>query len=262
MSRGEQERGGPAASAVEREAHRLHDRADESGAPLRLIGSLAVRYRCPTHRPLMDELGRRQPLDIDLVAYGRQEAVVEAIFAEDGYAIDPAVRHSREWGIKRLIFQHPAEGTKVDVFLDELVMAHTIDFAGRLELEAPTVPLADLLLSKLQIHEVTENDLIDLAVLLAEHEPSPGGALDLDRVVGVLSNDWGFQHSAEANLRKLDQALGRWPALPASVADVVRSRTAQLLEALAVSPKTRRWRLRAKVGERVRWYEEVGEVDR
>jgi len=81
-------------------------------------------------------------------------------------------------------------------------------------------------------------------------------------VVSVLSSVWGFQHTAEANLDKLEQALDRWADLPGSVRDVVRQRIERIRRSLEESPKTRRWRLRSKVGERIRWYEEVGEVDR
>ncbi|MGH2596949.1 MAG: hypothetical protein ACRDH7_13405 [Actinomycetota bacterium] len=249
--------------SVESEAHALHDAASSEGVPLRLIGSIAVRHRSPQHVYLMSVLGRRGPRDVDLVTYARHEKSVEGLFVARGYLLDPAVRHSREWGIKRLIFLHPSNGTKVDVFLDELVMAHTIDFVGRLELDAPTVTLADLLLSKLQIHEITENDLIDLAVMLAEHDPAEGADLDLGRVVSVLADDWGFQHTAEANLAKLlAAAMGRWPDLPDAVRERVSDRVRGMEQALEVSPKSRRWKLRARVGERLRWYEEVGEVER
>lgn len=248
--------------SVEAEAHALHDVAWTDGIPLRLIGSIAVRDRAPRHASLMSGLGRRAPQDIDLVTYSRHERPVEALFVGRGYELDPTVRHSREWGIKRLIFADPKSGMKVDVFLDELVMAHTIDFKGRLELDAPTVTLADLLLSKLQIHEITENDLIDMTVLLAEHEPLEDGELDLGRVVSVLADDWGFQHSAEANLAKLRDAMGRWPDLPAAVRACVEERVRQLEVALETRAKSRRWKLRARVGERMRWYEDVGDVER
>ena len=56
--------------------------------------------------------------------------------------------------------------------MDELVMAHTLSYRDRLELSAPTLPVTDLLLSKLQVHEMTANDLIDMTILLLEHETS------------------------------------------------------------------------------------------
>jgi hypothetical protein len=259
MSRTEGTIGSP--SFVEREAVALCDSATDAAIPLRLIGSLAVKLRCPRYGHLMGELGRREARDVDLVGYGRDERAIERLFADRGYRLDPAIRHSREFGIRRLIYLHPAEELKVDVFLDRLIMAHTIEFAGRLELDAPTVTPVDLLLSKLQIHEVTENDLIDTAILLAEHELS-GEGIDPGYLAEVLGDDWGFHHSAVLNLEKLELAVIRWDRLPAEVAGRIRTAVSTVLDMLGSTSKSRRWKLRARVGERLRWYEEVGEVDR
>jgi len=246
---------------VEREAVALYDEAAQAGVLLRLIGSIAIKVRCPRFRHLMVELGRREALDVDLVGYGRDESAIERLFIDRGYALHPSIRHSREFGIRRLIFLHPSEDLKVDVFLDQLVMAHTIDFTGRLELDSPTVTLVDLLLSKLQIHELTENDLIDTAVLLAEHTLE-GDEIDVGHLIEILGDDWGFHHSAVLSLGKLEDALDRWERLPDDAATAVRDRIARLLAAVEAARKSRRWKLRARLGERVRWYEEVGEVDR
>jgi hypothetical protein len=248
-------------SLVEREALALCDAADHASIPLRLIGSIAVKVSCPRFGHLMRELGRREALDVDLVGYGRDERAIERLFADRGYELHPGIRHSREFGIRRLIYLHPTEELKVDVFLDRLIMAHTIEFAGRLELDGPTVTPVDLLLSKLQIHEVTENDLIDTAILLAEHELS-GAGIDLAYLTEVLGDDWGFHHSAMLNLAKLGSALERWDRATPELADRVRGRIAALTHAIRGARTSRRWKLRARIGERVRWYEEVGEVDR
>jgi hypothetical protein len=246
---------------VEREGVTLVRSAAAAGFPLRLIGSVAVRQRCPRHRGVLDALGRPRARDIDLVGYARDERTIEELFRARGYALHPAVKHSREFGILRLIFMRPDADLKVDVFLDRLIMSHTIDLAGRLELDVTTVPLADLLLSKLQIHEITENDLLDGAALLAEHELGSGG-IDLDRICAVLANDWGFYHSVMLNLEKLEAALERWAPVPEEMTGRVRGRTRELRDAIESAPKSRRWRLRARIGERIRWYEEVEEVER
>lgn len=246
---------------AEREGAALVRAAAGAGFPLRLIGSLAVRLRCPLHRRMLDALGRRRARDVDLVGYARDERAIEELFRARGYALHPAVKHSREFGILRLIFVRPDDGLKVDVFLDRLIMAHTIDLAGRLELDPVTVSLADLLLSKLQIHEITENDLMDGAALLAEHELGPTG-IDTTRVCAVLADDWGFYHSASLNLEKLEAALDRWAPLADVPVDRLRRRIAELRDAIDAAPKSRRWRLRARIGERMRWYELVEEVER
>ncbi len=248
-------------SSVVDEASELQDEAARRGLTLRLIGSLAIRLRCETTRHLTEVLDRRPPRDIDFVGYSSQSQPLERLFEERGYQLDPAVRHSREWGVKRLIYHSPA-GHKVDVFLDELVMAHTILFTGRLEREPATVCLADLLLSKLQIHRITENDLIDMVVLLAAAGyGSEEGEIDLGYIVGIMSADWGFHRTTLDNLQKLEDALGRYSTLEAGIRETVRSRASQLATAMEVAPKTTRWRLRARVGTRVPWYEHVDEVD-
>ncbi len=196
------------------------------------------------------------------MGYSRDERRIAALFTRRGYELHPAVRHSREWGVKRLIYTHPDTNFKIDVFLDELVMAHTIDFAGRLEEREHTVSLADLLLSKLQIYRMTENDLIDLIVLLGEREVGDGlEDIRLARVVSVLSNDWGFYYGAMVNLDKLDEAMERHRDVPPEVAWRVRARSRRLREAIDLAPKTRRWRLRARIGTRATWYEDVAEVE-
>jgi hypothetical protein len=239
----------------------LQDEAARRGVTLRLIGSLAVSLRCETTRHLTELLGRRVPRDIDFVGYSAQSEPIERLFESRGYVLHPAVRHSREWGVKRLIYSG-AGGVKVDVFLDELVMAHTISFGGRLEEHGRTVALADLLLSKLQIHRITENDLIDMVVLFGASGFGPGDdEIDLDYIARVMAADWGFHRSTLDNLGKLEEALERYAALSPDLAALVRARTRELAAAMESAPKTTRWKLRARVGTRVPWYEDVEEVD-
>ena len=164
------------------------------------------------------QLGRRPFHDIDFWGLGKDQPQIERLFCERGYVPDPKCKHMREWGIKRLIFEHPDSAVKVDVFMDELVMAHTIDFKQRLALEYPCVPLADLLLSKLQIHEITDNDLMDLLVLLLEHRFGSGPSeVDADHVARVLARDWGFWFEAMENIAKLRQAIDRYDPPRATV---------------------------------------------
>jgi hypothetical protein len=243
-------------------AYGLYDAAGAASVPLRLIGSLAVSASCPRHRYLLTALGRRAVHDIDFVAYRRDERTVARLFEDRGYLLDPVIRHSREFGINRLVYHDPTGRYTADVFLDELVMAHTVDLRGRLELAALTVTPVDLLLSKLQIHAITDNDLIDLTVLLAEHDTGPAEAIDLAHLTAIMARDWGFHHTAMTNLRALRTALERFPALPPATAAAVDRRIATIQHAIEQVHKTRRWRLRARIGTRMRWYEHVDDINR
>lgn len=248
--------------AVAAEAVEIQRLSAEQDITVRLIGSLAIAHRCPDHRWLMAVLGRRPPRDIDFVTYSSNERSLHELLVRRGYVLHPSVIHSREWGVKRLIYTHSAHDGKVDVFLDQLVMAHTIDFTGRLEREPVTVSLADLLLSKLQIYRITSNDFIDLTVLLAETELGSGpDDIGLARVGEVLGNDWGFAHGAKLNLAQLTEVITGNADLDPVIAARVRARTTRLIEEIDSAPKSMRWRLRDRIGDRAAWYEHVDDVD-
>ena len=253
----------PKPDQIRAEAVRLSERAAQRGLTLRIIGSIAVQLHCPAHADLLGRLGRRPVRDIDLVGYAREQAPIEAMFEDEGWLLDPVIQQAREYGISRLIYVHPVSHQKVDVFLDRLVMSHTIDLRPRLALAAPVVTPADLLLSKLQIHEITENDLLDLVVLFATHELGDGraGTIDLPYVLGILCGDWGFSHAVSLNLERLRERVERGD-VPPDAATLVAGRIAALEEVLDRAPKTRRWRLRAAVGTRAPWYQDVDEVER
>lgn len=245
------------------EAVRLVDAAAARSVPLRIAGSVAVRLHCDGHAALIDALGRRWFRDIDLWAYSSDQTELKRLLEGDGYLADPQMKHVQEWGVKRLIYEHPATHVHIDVFMDELVMAHTVDFKGRLELDAPTVGLADLLLSKLQIHEITENDLIDTTVLMADHPfGSERDAIDLGRVVEPLKASWGFWYTAMLNIGKCRDALDRYKAFPPELAASVGERLDAMAERFETEPKSTRWKIRSRVGTRSQWYETVEEVDR
>jgi len=74
----------------------------------------------------------------------------------------------------------------------------------------------------------------------------------------VLGRDWGFHHTVERNLQKVGELWSREP-LPAATHDV-GAQVASLQRAIEDAPKSRAWRLRSRVGERIRWYETPEEV--
>jgi hypothetical protein len=249
--------------AVQAEAEVLMRLSAERSLTVRLTGSLAVRACCPVHAPLLAALGRRPYRDIDLMAYSKQKRQIATLFEERGYVLDPAIRLAQEFGVKRFVYEHPGNGLKADVFFDQLVMAHTVDFQGRLELDTPTITVTDLLLTKLQIHEFTANDIIDCIVLLAEREVGTAAPdINRDYIAGIMRKDWGFYYTTRANLQKVADSLADYPALPADVAGSVRDRLGRLDDVIEQAPKTQRWKLRARVGNRVKWYEDVEEVNR
>ncbi|HXY72057.1 MAG TPA: hypothetical protein VEM41_05905 [Actinomycetota bacterium] len=250
------------ARAVADEAEQLLRLAEGQRLVLRLTGSLAVRSHCAASVGVLESLGRRPARDIDFMGIWKQQRDVSRMFEARGYLADPDIKQAQEFGVKRLIYQHPDTTIKTDVFMDDLVMAHVVPFGGRLELDSPTVSVTDLLLSKLQIHEITENDLIDSIVILGDHDVGQGDreAVDAGYIASIMSKDWGFWYTTLSNLEKIESALERFPSVPAPMGDAVRTRIGALRSRIDETPKTAKWKIRARMGTRVRWYEEVAEV--
>lgn len=228
---------------------------------MRLIGALAFRTHCPTYGYIQDKLGRKFT-DFDFVSYPRFVTDVRRVLTELGYEEDKQV--TQLFGERRMLFHDPAFERHADVFLNALEFCHPINFVGRLEAEQLTVPLAELLLEKMQIVEINEKDLIDTVMLLREH---PIGDTDSETInaaiiARVLGNDWGFWRTVTGNLDLLKEHLEHYRDLTAEDRQVVRARIQDLQHRIEAAPKSLRWKARAQIGERVKWYKDVEELNR
>jgi len=243
-------------------AHQLVDLAKNRGVTLRILGHLAVRTHVQENRELIDALERKPTHDIDFLGYSSETSKANRFFIDElGYKPDPMVAYSQEFGLKRLIYHHD-NGLMVEIFQDDLVMSHTIHFKKRLELDSPTISLVDLVLSKLQIHEINEKDIQDIIVLLIEHDLGSGDKelIDVDYMVKRFSDDWGFYYTATTNLKKVLHFAKQYEVLNGGQRLAVEDRIGAILEAIEHAPKSIKWKLRAKVGTRKKWYQDVREV--
>ena len=249
---------GPTNRALADEALAIIEAAGEAGLTVRLAGSAAFVVHCPSAERINERMGRRI-VDVDLVTMGKTKAgAIEALLGKRGYA--PLAHHNIWHAETRQMFERP-DGVHVDVFRDELNFCHPISLKNRLEADYPTIPLPELLLQKLQIVEINEKDLHDAAVLLLDHA-SGGGKDELDAgfVAATLAADWGFWYTATTNLGRLRASA------PVAFDGAERRRIEERLDALEArierEPKSSRWKLRARVGPRKRWYQEVEETHR
>jgi hypothetical protein len=234
-------------------------RAAEQGVAARLFGGVAIWERStPETRAALG----RDYADIDLVAHRKASRALRDVLEAEGYR--PERTFNAAHGAHRLLY-HAADGAfHIDVFLDDFRMSHELDLGSRLEVESPTLPAAELLLSKLQVAEVNRKDLTDAAMLLADHEPADedGPArLNLAEVARVCAADWGLFTTAGDNLDRLRELTGELPLADGARA-AVRDRAAAVAERLEAEPKSAKWKLRARVGRRKRWYETPEEVVR
>lgn len=233
--------------------------AAERGVPLRLLGGQAVRLLTPDFPPR-----ERAGQDLDLASVSSAKARVEALLAELGFEGDR--RFNALHGHKQLYFVGSGGAPAVDVIMDRLQMCHVLEFRDRIDRMPLTLDVADLLLSKLQVVQLNEKDVHDIGYLLAAFEVREGdepGTIGLARIGGVVADDWGWWRTVTRNLDRVAELLrGELARLvPAGAPfDPVEQALALRRHADEV-PKTLRWKLRARVGERVRWYELPEEVD-
>jgi hypothetical protein len=238
------------------EALGLARAAADAGLGLKLLGGLAVRVLCPEFPPRL-----RRDQDIDFACLGKGRKEVAAWLADNG--CEPDRRFNNLNGDRQMYFNAPS-GRPVDVMVNQLTMCHTLDFRpsfGRLPL---TVDSVDVLLSKLQIIELNEKDARDIFHLLSALPVGTGAppAIDTDRFSKVLGADWGWWRTVTGSLAKLPDLLADKPGLapPQPYHDPL-AQARQLLDVAEGTPKSMKWKLRANVGDRVRWYELPEEVD-
>jgi hypothetical protein len=243
---------GPMTDDTFAEALDLVRAAQRERTTLRLVGGLAVRALCPSFPPRTHD---RQ--DLDLASTSAERAAVTAFLAGRGFRPDDGFNQIH--GHKQLYFRSPA-GRSVDVLIDRLEMCHVLDFRDRLDRMPLTLDVTDLLLTKLQIVELNEKDAADAIQLLAAYPVRAGdepGTIGLARFGQVVADDWGWWRTVTGNLdriRSLAAADGGSLVPPGAAFDPVEQLDALRAEAERV-PKSRRWRLRSLIGERVRWYE-------
>jgi len=256
----------PAGSAAAR-ARELVALGAERGVQLRVLGGIAIALRAdPQTPPALLRVGN----DLDLaVAEGGGRRAGEVLL--DSGLVAPSERFNTLHGHRRLVFVSAADAAlKVDVFVGDLEMCHTVPLRRRLEHDPLTLTPTDLLLSKGQIVRLTAKDRLDLHCLLWNHEVDiarTGGSgeaspesIDAGYVAELCAHDWGWWRTLSANLHACLHALGEVPLTDAD-RQLIAGRLAALEQALEAAPKSLRWRARSRVGDRVRWYEEPEEIE-
>jgi hypothetical protein len=243
---------GPGPTALE-EAVGICEAAAGERVTVRLAGGLAIQYLTPEFPP---RGGDRQ--DLDLATLSGDRRPLTSFLAERGYVGDK--NFNALYGHKQLYFQSAETGRALDVLVDRLHMCHTVEFKDRLRRMPVTLDLSDLLLTKLQIVELNEKDAQDVLYLCSAYPVREGdepGTIGLGRIRPIIGNDWGWWRTVTMNLDRITAlASGDGRGLvPAGGKHDPVEQLGVLRETAEAAPKSLRWKARAKVGDRVRWYE-------
>lgn len=226
-------------------------------SPIRLVGGLAVRIRVDEafHPGLT-----REYKDIDFVTLKGRNKAVAGFLEEMGY--EPQRQFNAMNGHERLLFHDLGNARQLDVFVGAFRMCHEIPINDRITLDPMTLPLAELLLTKLQIVNLNEKDQRDIVAILHHHEIADhdGDTINGARVAQLCSQDWGLWRTTKMTLERVREGLEHYD-MAESERRQVEERLDRLWERIDAEPKSRSWRLRDRIGDRKRWYLEPEEVD-
>ncbi|HET7417703.1 MAG TPA: hypothetical protein VFJ61_08780 [Solirubrobacterales bacterium] len=231
------------------EGRRIVDAAADRQLPVRVLGGIAVAMLCPSSRrpPLARAYG-----DIDLATTGKSRARTMELLESLGYRGDKEFNMLH--GNRRLCYYDGLSGRQIDVFIDEANLCHRIDLQPRLEVVPRTLSLADLTVLKLQVVETNDKDLLDICAIFADHELSEDDSgINVAYIARLAAADWGLWRTLTLVAERSERFALELPGFDAG--EVVAGRLRDLRVTLDRSPKTRGWKIRARIGDRKRWYE-------
>ena len=236
------------------EGRRIVEAASEQGVPLRALGGVAVAILCPS--------ARRPPLardyaDIDLATVSSAKEVVANLLESLGYTGDKEFNMLH--GHRRLYFWDERSQRQVDVFVDEANLCHRVELKRRLQVVPLTLSLAELTVLKLQVVETNEKDFLDICALFADHGlTTDDSGINATYIAKLTAADWGLWRTVGLVSERSEQFALELPEFEAAA--LVAERLRRLRKEMEAAPKSRGWKLRARIGDRKRWYELPEEV--
>lgn len=241
---------------VEPEARRLAEGIQAAGLPVRMLGGVAILLHANNG---MHPALARSYADIDLVCSRKAGRETSRFLVSAGYEANE--RFNAMNGSQRMIFYDRPNSRHIDLFVGGFRMCHALPLADRLERDSPTLPVAELLLTKLQVVQLNAKDANDIIALLLDHDVAEDDddAVNAAYVAQLLARDWGLWRTSQGSLERTREALAQ-SDLSADDRVRVLDRVERLWQRVEREPKSLRWRSRARIGDSKRWYDEPDEI--
>lgn len=229
-------------------AVQIIDLAESKGVRLRLLGGLAFKRLCPSAN---DSRYFRENKDIDLMGRREDSKAIMKILETLGYK--PRVVFNKLNMGQRLIYYDMVNKRRVDVFLDEFIMCHRFNFKESILARTYTLPMTQLVMTKLQVVEKTDKEYLDLIAAFRDFAVTDGGeGIRGNEIAELCAKDWGMYTTFNKSLHAL---LARAEVLSDEERSVVTPRIQKLISMMKSRPKSLSWKIRARIGEKARWYE-------
>ncbi len=220
------------------------------GAVMRLLGGVAVYARCPsidTHPTL-----QRAYNDLDFIAAMSAWSVLPEIFISRGFEMERSAPD-------RSTFTR--DGLTIDVRGSDFRDWFSFKLARRLALNEITLPLADLLMLKLQRLNFAEKDIQDSIALLLDHRvghDEDEETIDREYLYRLTNRNWGLWTTVFDNTVALEKILDKY--LDLEEAQLVWRRIELVQEVMDGKRKSLGWWLRSIPNKRIKWYREPDDV--
>jgi len=229
------------------------------GISLRLFGSCAVYLKCTGGSDIL-EINQREVKDIDAVVLRQCLPKLRQVLRKNGWHEEIELTGLSDG--QRLRFLGEG-GTVLDVTVDQLRFCQTLRLENRLSLDWPTIPITDLLLSKLQISDVARNDFVDMASLLNSFEvtPSSESEISLARISQQCSASWRWYHATTLACARLIKISAHDVRLSPSQQALIEERAYKISTAIKFVSKSFTWKIRSLLGEFVPWQSPVESVN-
>jgi len=236
---------------VVKEALRISETGQSQNIVLRLLGGVAIAIRCPGAKN--PAIARQYP-DIDLAGFKKQGRAIRNLFSTLGYSANDMFNAIR--GGSRLMFFDLHNKRRVDIFLDCFEMCHKIDLRDRLTIDPLTLPLADMLATKLQVFQTNSKDIKDIVAILLDHDVGHSDEPEMINgayLAKLCADDWGVYKTFTIVIGKTLALVDTFDLSPSEKQNV-KARLKRISDMIEAEPKSMSWKMRARVGEKKAWY--------
>jgi hypothetical protein len=235
---------------LKEQALQIIDAAEKKGIPIRLLGGMAVYLTSPCTK---SSPYNREIADLDFVVTKKKAYPLEKLLPTMGFEADREFNSIH--GESRLLFY--SEMGDLDIFVGDFAQCHHMALEKLMSSTRLTIPLANLLLTKLQVVQINQKDILDILALLHDHDIVPDGdpnnIISLAAFNAILADDWGWYTTCTDSLDKVQQYVGK--NFKDSEQKLLNDKIDLLRNSAVNAKKSLKWTVRSKVGRKVQWYE-------